>query len=219
MLPDEKKTTICGFCSQGCELTMQFEAGPDPGLGSRRRGSRQPRTSLRPGPLPCPRGGLSSQRVLKPLVRKDGRLVETCLGRSLGRRRQKGWPLTPPRDIAVFGSAQEPCEDLFLLRKFAREGLKTHQRRRREAFSAQARLLDTAAEQGFAPRLNYRIYRHLQVPGHPSLRQLPADGRARDSSGRQERSQAHRRRGEGIARHPLRFGLAQDPGRERSPIS
>jgi predicted molibdopterin-dependent oxidoreductase YjgC len=57
----------------------------------------------------------------------------------------------------VFSSAQDTCEDLHALHRFAAAGLRSRNIAGADAFSAQARLLETAAEQGFAPRLNYRI--------------------------------------------------------------
>ena len=156
MLPDEKKTTICGFCSQGCELTMHIK-----------QGRIQASLPSENGPVnhgqACVRGRFlvreavhHPKRVLKPLVRKNGRLEETGWDEALQLVARR-FAATAPQDIAVFGSAQDPCEDLFILRKFAREGLKTNNLSGVEAFSAPARLLETAAEQGIAPPLNGRI--------------------------------------------------------------
>lgn len=155
-LPDEKKALICGFCSQGCELTMHV-----------RQGRIQASVPADCGPVnqgqACVRGRFlvreavyHPRRVLRPLVRKDGRLEETGWDEAL-RVVAQGLAACAPRNIAVFGSVQDPCEDLFALQKFAREGLKTTNVAGPEAFSAQARLLETAAEQGFTAPLNYRI--------------------------------------------------------------
>jgi predicted molibdopterin-dependent oxidoreductase YjgC len=156
MLPDEKRATICGFCSQGCGLTIHVK-----------QGRIQASVPAESGPVnrgqACVRGRFlvrdavhHPRRALKPLVRKNGRLEETGWDEALGLVARR-FAATAPRDIAVFGSAQDPCEDLFILRKFAREGLKTPNLSGVEAFSAPARLLEAAAEQDIAPPLNGRI--------------------------------------------------------------
>lgn len=156
LLPDDKKSTICGFCSQGCELTLH--------LKERRIQASVPAEQ---GPVnrgqACVRGRFlvkdavtHAERVLHPLIRKDGRLAPASWDEALNLVARK-FAECPPAETAVFSSAQDTCEDLFALRRFAREGLRIRNIAGAEAFSAQARLLETAAEQGFAPPLNYRI--------------------------------------------------------------
>lgn len=156
LLPDDKKTTICGFCSQGCRLTLhthqhriQSSVPADDGAANHGQACVRGRFLVREAVY-------HPRRVLKPLVRKNGRLEEASWDEALAFTAKK-LASYPAADIAVFSSAQEPCEDLFLLRAFARDGLKTVNAAGGEAYSAQARLLETAAEQGFAPRLNGRF--------------------------------------------------------------
>jgi len=156
LLPDDKKATICGFCSQGCELTLQ--------LRERRIQASVPAEN---GPVnrgqACVRGrflvkeaAAHSTRVLHPLIRKDGVLAPAGWDEALELIARK-FAASPPGETAVFSSAQDTCEDLYALHRFAAEGLRTSNVAGAEAFSAQARLLETASEQGFAPPLNYRI--------------------------------------------------------------
>jgi len=156
MAPDDKKTSICGFCSQGCQLTLHLKHKRIQASIPAEQGAVNHGQACVRGRFLVREAVYHSKRILKPLVRKDGRLEESDWDEALGvvARRLAAYAAA---DIAVFGSAQEPCEDLFLLRKFAREGLKTSSAAGGEAFSAQARLLETAAEQGFAPRLNGRF--------------------------------------------------------------
>jgi len=155
-LPDTEKPVICGFCSQGCALVLELRDGrilasPPAEDGPVNRGQA------------CVRGRFlvreavhHPKRVLRPLVRKNGVLAESCWDEALGLAAER-FAGAKPGEILALGSAQDACEDIYAFRKFVRDGLKTRRVAGPEALSPQARLLALGAGQGFVPALNYKI--------------------------------------------------------------
>jgi len=155
-LPDATRRTVCGFCSQGCQLDLELRAG--------RLVSSVPAED---GPVnrgqACVRGRFLVReavhhpgRVLKPLVRKNGALEEAGWDEALGLVAER-FAAAGPDEIGVLGSAQDSCEDVYLLHKLVRDGLKTRRAAGPEALSPQARLLALGAAQGFTPGLDCSI--------------------------------------------------------------
>ena len=153
---DREVHSVCPYCGVGCTLDLEIKDGHIIRVHPDREGPANHGQACVRGRFLVREAVHHPKRVLKPLVRKNGRLEETGWDEALQLVARR-FAATAPQDIAVFGSAQDPCEDLFILRKFAREGLKTNNLSGVEAFSAPARLLETAAEQGIAPPLNGRI--------------------------------------------------------------
>lgn len=138
-LPDEEKRTVCTLCGQGCGLRLELRAGrildalPDPD-GPVNNGQA------------CVKGRFlvkdavyHKRRVLRPMVRKDGRLQETTWEEALtvAVERLTGFG---PGEVAAAGSAESSCEDLFVLHRFAAEILKSPSVAGPWAGSAAARL-------------------------------------------------------------------------------
>ncbi len=155
-LPDATRRTICGFCSQGCQLDLELRDG--------RLLSSSPAEE---GPVnrgqACVRGRFLVReavhhpgRVLKPLIRKNGVLEAAGWDEALDLVAER-FAAAKPDEIGVVGSAQDSCEDVYLLHKLVRDGLGTRHIAGPEALSPQARLLALGAAQGFAPGLNFSI--------------------------------------------------------------
>ncbi len=116
----ESTTTTCGFCSCGCELTLESDEG------------RLQRVTSRPGSSPnngklCVKGWLGldllsdPDRLMEPLVRRDGRLVAVGWEQALttaaaGIRNAAGSGLP----AVGLGSGRLSCEDGYLLQRFMR---------------------------------------------------------------------------------------------------
>jgi predicted molibdopterin-dependent oxidoreductase YjgC len=95
-------------------------------------------------------------RIGKPLVRKHGRLEETTWDEALGTVAGK-FAGYGAQDIAAMSAAQDSCEDLFVLQKFFREGLKTNNIGGAEDFSPQTHLRNFGRGQKIELPLNFKI--------------------------------------------------------------
>jgi NADH dehydrogenase/NADH:ubiquinone oxidoreductase subunit G len=118
--PDTEKPALCPFCGQGCRLRIGLREGrvlgsvPDPD-GEVNRGQA------------CVKGRFlvksaihHPRRLLRPMVRKEGRLLEVpwdeALAAAAGRLAEAGIGR-----VAVAFSAQSSCEDIFVLARFSSE--------------------------------------------------------------------------------------------------
>ncbi len=117
-LPDEERTIICPLCGQGCGLKTRMREGrisgtvPDPdGRVNRGQACVRGRFLVRPA-LTHPR------RLLQPLIRENGSLREAGWEEALSLAAARLSALGPG-EVAVTGSSQSACEDLFALHKFA----------------------------------------------------------------------------------------------------
>ncbi|MGA2362682.1 MAG: molybdopterin-dependent oxidoreductase [Candidatus Aminicenantales bacterium] len=121
--PDTEKRALCPFCGQGCRLRIGLREGrilgtaPDPD-GQVNRGQA------------CVKGRFlvkaavhHPRRLLRPMVRKDGRLREVPWEEALGAAATRLTEIGPGRTAVAF-SAQSSCEDLFVLSRFSSEVLK-----------------------------------------------------------------------------------------------
>ncbi|MEQ8187635.1 MAG: FAD-dependent oxidoreductase [Candidatus Eremiobacterota bacterium] len=124
----EKVPSICSFCSSGCNLIVDaltedifsIENGGD---GTHNRGYL------------CAKGKFGYRylfdkgRLLKPMVRNNGTLSESDWNEALDITAGKIKHIIDtygPEAVAVFGSPKMSNEELYLLQKFARAGLKTN---------------------------------------------------------------------------------------------
>ncbi|OGD23616.1 MAG: hypothetical protein A2Y70_08980 [Candidatus Aminicenantes bacterium RBG_13_64_14] len=156
-LPESETPIICPLCGQGCGLTVGLRDGrmmvtaPDP-EGRVNRGQA------------CVRGRFLARsavyhprRLLKPLIREKDSLREASWDEALdfaaGRLAGLG-----PGGVAVSASAQNSCEDLFALHKFAAEILGSPGLTGSSAGSAAGALreIGRAAGQAFHP-MNFRM--------------------------------------------------------------
>lgn len=119
-LPDTEYPALCPFCEQGCGLRIGLRDGriigsvPDPdGSANVGQACVKGRFLVR-GAVDHPR------RLLRPMVRRDGRLEETGWEEALAAAARRLAEI-PAGKSAVAMSAQSSCEDLFVLQKFAAE--------------------------------------------------------------------------------------------------
>lgn len=119
----EHRTTVCSWCSCGCEIDAElFE-------GRIVRVTTRPGTGTEDGTL-CAKGWLgwdilsNPERLTRPLVRKDGRLEETTWEEALGvvaeaaaKAREEG------RRVAALATPRLTNEDALLLRDLVEDGL------------------------------------------------------------------------------------------------
>ncbi len=119
-LPETEYPALCPFCGQGCGLRIGLGDGriigsvPDPdGAANAGQACVKGRFLVR-GAVDHPR------RLLRPMVRRDGRLEETSWEEALAAAAERLAEI-PAEKSAVAMSAQSSCEDLFILQKFAGE--------------------------------------------------------------------------------------------------
>jgi formate dehydrogenase alpha subunit len=124
LLPEEKKQTICPFCGIGCTLDVEMRNG-------RIISSRPAENSPVNWGQGCVKGRFiikeavySSQRIVKPKIRKNKKLEEVSWDEALDFVAKK-LASFKGQEIAMVDSPQLSCEDIYTGRKFAREVLKT----------------------------------------------------------------------------------------------
>ncbi len=155
-LPDDERPSVCPLCAQGCRLRVGVRAGavagalPDPD-GPANRGQA------------CIKGRFlvktvvhHASRAQKPMVRRDGRL-RACSWDDALRAAAEGLSRFGPGEVAVTGSAQSSCEDLFALHRFASEVLKTPGVLGSWTVSAAAALTGLMMSAGTGVSLNFRF--------------------------------------------------------------
>lgn len=154
--PDAEKNSICAFCGQGCRLTLALKQG---------RILRSRPAEMGPVNLgqACVKGRFlvrdavyHQSRIVKPLVRKNGRLQESSWEEALKVVAQN-LSGAEARPIAMASSAQDSCEDIYAFQKFGRHGLKTDHILNAEAGSPQARLRNFGRAQDLEVPLNFKI--------------------------------------------------------------
>lgn len=155
-LPDATKTTICGFCSQGCELTLELKNGKILRSVPSEKGAVNRGQACVRGRFLVREAVYHPSRIAKPLVRRHGRLEEATWDEALGTVAGK-FAGHMAKDIAVISAAQDSCEDLFALQKFCREGLKTDNVGGAEDFSPQTHLRDFGRRHKIELLLNFKI--------------------------------------------------------------
>ena len=116
----EKEESVCGFCSLGCEVEVNKYSDDRYFLES-------PAT----GKYLCRFGRFGSEmyirksRIKTPLLRKEGRLVESKWEETYDHI-VKSMQKQDPETVAVFISPELTNEELFLANRIAREALKTN---------------------------------------------------------------------------------------------
>ena len=154
--PDTEKNTICSLCGQGCQLTLALKQGKIRGSVPAKQGTVNHGQACVKGRFLVAEAVYHRNRVVRPLVRKNGKLQETTWNEALAvvARELSGFEA---RDIVIAGSASDSCEDIYALEKFGKEGLKTENRIGSGDFTAQARFRAFALGQGLEPRLNFHF--------------------------------------------------------------
>jgi predicted molibdopterin-dependent oxidoreductase YjgC len=155
-LPDAEKNTICSFCSQGCELTFELKQGRILRSVPAEKGAVNEGQACIKGRFLVREAVYHPNRIVKPLIRKNGKLEETTWDEALTVIAQK-FSGYDTRDVVIVGSAQDTCEDIFALQKFGCEGLKTENILGAEDVSPHALLRDFGRGQNLEPKLNFKI--------------------------------------------------------------
>jgi len=154
--PDEEKPALCPFCGQGCKLRVGLKEGrilgavPDPD-GAVNRGQA------------CVKGRFlvkdavrHPSRLLRPMIRLDGRLQPVSWEEALGAVAERLGRIAPGR-VAVAASAQNSCEDLFVLHRFASDVLKAGSITGPWLGSAAAELRELGRAAGRPLPLNFKL--------------------------------------------------------------
>lgn len=118
---DETRTFVCGLCGQGCRLGLRLRDG--------RPVDVRPQDGPPSDGQACVKGRFligellgHPKRLLRPLVRKAGTLVETGWEEALAAAAGGLKPLIGEIDVVL--SAQDACEDLWTMGRLAREVLR-----------------------------------------------------------------------------------------------
>jgi formate dehydrogenase major subunit len=131
-LPKEDKESICEFCSLGCRINYK-KISEDIYYISNTGSKILNRTHNR-GYL-CVKGRFGYRylqdidRLVKPLIKRKGKLVEVSLDEALAeteRRIKEIIQVHGRKSIAVFASPKLSNEELYLIGKFARKGIRTN---------------------------------------------------------------------------------------------
>ena len=129
--------TTCPYCGTGCGLNYAFRDGKVIGTAIWHR------HPVNEGKL-CPRGAYAHEfinhkdRLKRPLIRREGELVESSWEEAFGLIAEK-FAGYKPGEIGCVGSGRVTNEDNFVFQKFARAVLKTGN------IDSSARLVHTAA--------------------------------------------------------------------------
>lgn len=118
---DECREFVCGLCGQGCRLGLR--------LGHGRPVEVRPQDGPPSDGQACVKGRFiigdllrHPRRLLRPLVRRSGALVETSWEEAMTAAAAGLKPLKGATDVVL--SAQDPCEDLWTMGRLAREVLR-----------------------------------------------------------------------------------------------
>ncbi len=156
MLPDSAAETICPLCSMGCTLEVALREG-------RILSSRPSSEGAVNRGQACVKGRFvirdivhSPQRILKPMIRVNKVLEEVTWEEALDFVAQK-LKKYKGKELAVVTSTQVTCEDNFVLRKFARDVLRTENEVSPAHFSPLSTYKRLAQEQGFNADMNFRM--------------------------------------------------------------
>ena len=155
-LAETKGETICPLCSMGCEMMVELKDGKIidalPKVGE----------TVNDGQA-CVKGRFllrdvvySPRRILKPMVRRNGELHEVSWDEALDFASQK-LKHYKRKEIALVTSPQITVEDNFLMVKFAREVLMTHQVATSMLSSSPVAFWTVMKNTGIEPALNFEL--------------------------------------------------------------
>jgi NADH dehydrogenase/NADH:ubiquinone oxidoreductase subunit G len=120
---ESESKAVCTLCGQGCGLLVKTREGrirgtsPDP-KGAVNWGQACVKGRFLVGPAVN-----HARRLLRPLIRENGALREAGWDEALALAATR-LAAFAPGEVAVAGSAQSSCEDLFVLHRFAAEVLR-----------------------------------------------------------------------------------------------
>jgi predicted molibdopterin-dependent oxidoreductase YjgC len=124
-LPERMVKTICPYCGVGCQLDLEIRDGKIMQAIPDAHGPANHGQACVKGRFGIPEFVHSPDRLVSPLVRRDGELVETSWDDALDMVASKLKSYAPD-EVAVIASAKCTNEENYLLQKFARSVLGTH---------------------------------------------------------------------------------------------
>ncbi len=124
LLPDESTTTICALCALGCELKVDLTKDRILSLKPLEEGKVNRGQACVKGRFTLKELVYSSERLLKPLIRKKKDLEEVSWSEALDFVVQK-LKAYKGEEIGIISSPQLTLEDGYLLYKFGHKVLKT----------------------------------------------------------------------------------------------
>lgn len=154
--PDTFNKSICLLCGQGCELTVGSNQGKIVTSVPAEDGPANRGQACVKGRFLLSETVHHPRRLLKPMVRRSGRLEDAGWDEALSLVGRK-LSAFEPREIACFTSAQDSCEDIYAFRKLGIDGLKTPHVAGAEDFSALAALLSAERARSAETSLNLRV--------------------------------------------------------------
>jgi NADH dehydrogenase/NADH:ubiquinone oxidoreductase subunit G len=120
--PDSEAKAVCTLCGQGCGLIFRARGGVVVGTVPDPAGPVNGGQACVKGRFLVRTAQAHPRRLRTPLVRENGALREASWDEALSLAAARLAEFGPGR-VAVAGSAQSSCEDLFVLHKFASEAL------------------------------------------------------------------------------------------------
>jgi len=155
-MSDREVKTICPLCSIGCAIEAKLKGGKLISLHPSRGSAVNQGQACVKGRFLIRDIVYNPRRILRPIVRKEGRLQEVCWDEALETAADclKKYKC---EEIAFLTSTQASCEENFLFEKFAREVLKTENIASTLSFSPLYFLKDLGRENYFEPSLNFKI--------------------------------------------------------------
>jgi len=124
LLPDESTTTICALCALGCELKVDLRKDRILSLKPLEEGKVNRGQACVKGRFTLKELVYSSERLLKPLIRKKKDLEEVSWSEALDFVVQK-LKAYKGEEIGIISSSQLTLEDGYLLYKFGQKVLET----------------------------------------------------------------------------------------------
>jgi predicted molibdopterin-dependent oxidoreductase YjgC len=155
-LPDSSATTFCPLCSIGCELEVKLIDGRISSTQPSREGTVNKGQACVKGRFVIRDTVYSSRRILWPMIRRKKELEMVSWDEALDFVAQK-LKTYKGKETAVFVSPQIFCEDIYLVNKFAREGLRTRNIGVPPKMSSLAELWDLARKSGMETKFNFQI--------------------------------------------------------------
>jgi formate dehydrogenase alpha subunit len=155
-LPNTENPALCTFCGQGCRLRIGLRDGRIIGAAPDPDGAANVGQACVKGRFLVRSAVDHPRRLLRPMVRRDGRLEETswedAIAAAAGRLAD-----IPAGKSGVAMSAQSSCEDLFALGRFAAEILGAAEASAPWTDSAAAGLRALGGAGGRAIPMNFRL--------------------------------------------------------------
>lgn len=155
-LAEKKEKTVCPLCSMGCELDVRLKNGKILSAGPTGNGTVNHGQACVKGRFTIKDIVYSPGRILKPLIRKDGKLEEVSWEQALDFTAKK-LKKYKSKETALITSPQATCEEIYMLRKFAAEALKTKNISSVSGLTSFDVFFQTARENGVDPLFNFKI--------------------------------------------------------------